>query len=194
MTIRAVSYESLALGTVVPYPLPFARFGNERAFSYWWRLLYFALELPSPHYFPSPPGLVDAEFLHRYCDAAREMAGSACLAHPSSVSIEAHRDDDGRWVEMVSSDFPPSEVVRGFIALFRQFYSDGELAPAMAAITPSKIVATMFIFCLPGMNSRASTPITRPAKAYQTTSRTKCRPQSCGDLLPVRATQAETEI
>ena len=127
-TIRASSYESLALGTVVPYSLPFAKFGDEKAFSYWWRLLYFAFELPSPYDFPAPPGLLDAEFLHRYCDAAREMASSACLAYPSSVSVEAHRDNDGHWVEMVSSDFPSSEVVRGFIALFRQFYSDGELA------------------------------------------------------------------
>lgn len=128
VTLRAVSYESLALSTVVPYPLPLAKFGDESAFSYWWRLLYFAFELSSPFDFPPPVGFVDGDFLHRYCDAAREMAGSACLAHPSRVSIEAHRDEAGTWVEMVSSDFPSSEVVRGFIALFRQFYSSGELA------------------------------------------------------------------
>jgi hypothetical protein len=129
VTIRAASYESLALGFVVPYPLPLVKFGQDRnAFHYWWRLLYFTFELPSPYDFPPPLNLAQTEALHRYCDAARDMAGSACLAHASSVSIEVRRDDEGRQVEMVFFDFPPSEVVRGFVALFRQFYSDSELA------------------------------------------------------------------
>ena len=127
--LHGVSYESLALSTAVPYPLPLVRFGREsRGFDYWWRLLYYTFELPSPYDFPPPPDLERTAALDRYCDAARDLASSACLAYESQVSVEVHRDYEGRQVEMVSFDLPQSELVRGFLALFRQFYSDGELA------------------------------------------------------------------
>lgn len=127
--LHGVSYESLALSTAVPYPLPLVWFGREsRGFDYWWRLLYYTFELPSPYDFPPPPDLERTAALDRYCDATRDLASSDCLAYESQVSVGVHRDAEGHQVETVSFDFPPSELVRGFLALFRQFYSDNELA------------------------------------------------------------------
>lgn len=128
-TFRGESYESLALATPVPYPHPLAQFAvDPRTFEFWWRLLYFALRLPSPYEIPRITGLAPIETLHRYCDAATELASSACLAHGSSVNVRVARADDGSHKEFVESSFPPGELIRGFLVLFRQFYANEEAA------------------------------------------------------------------
>jgi hypothetical protein len=129
ITVMGVSYESLALAQPTPYALPLAKFSPDpKAFDFWWRLLYYTFGLPSPYEFPPVPDLRDSEVLARYFSAAKEMASSACLVYEARVDVHVERDDAEGAVETVGSEFPPTELIRGFLALFRQFYTPDELA------------------------------------------------------------------
>src|SRR5439155_1314162 len=81
----------------------------------------------SPYDVPPPPHFKGSDALNRYCDAACDLASSACLAYGSRVQVDVRNEEAGQ-VEMVSFDLPSAELVRGFLALFRQFYSSDELA------------------------------------------------------------------
>lgn len=129
ITVKAASFESLALAEPVPYRLPLAQFGKKRSgFEYWWRLLNFGLELPNPYEFPELRHCDERDALDRYCDAAIELASSACLEYGGSINVSVDRRDDSTQVESITTDFPPAELVRGFLVLFRQFYSNSEPA------------------------------------------------------------------
>lgn len=129
MKITAVSYDALALDTVVPFPLPLVRFSrNPDGFDYWWKLLFFTFELPSPYEMARPPQFAITDALHRYVDAACELASSSCLAYQAQVQVDVRNEKDAGQTETVTFDLPPGELVRGFLALFRQFYSSDELA------------------------------------------------------------------
>lgn len=54
----------------------------------------------------------------RYGTAARELAESAFLAHPTGVTV---RVLDGGMDEQIEENFPPRENVRGFSVLFDSF-------------------------------------------------------------------------
>lgn len=93
VSLRGSSYESLAMDTVVPYPLPLVKFAPDSAsFEYWWRLLYYAFRLPSPYELSPPADPQPTDPLHRYCDAAKELASSDCLAYGASVNVEVPRN------------------------------------------------------------------------------------------------------
>lgn len=129
MRIRSVSYDALALEEPLPFALPLVYHAREPDVSeYWWRLLNFAFRLPDPYAFPQPDPLLEAESLHRYCDAAIDLAASQCLAHPSTMSVDVKTNERGELEESVTFDFPSAELVRGFVALFRQFYAPDEAA------------------------------------------------------------------
>lgn len=129
MRISGKSYDSLAVERPVPFPLPLARHARTRkGFEYWWRLLNYTFELPSPFDFPAFPEVGIDEALDRYCTAAIDLASSECLAYDSHVSVQLERRDGDTYEERISFDFPSKELVRGFLALFRQFYSKDELA------------------------------------------------------------------
>jgi hypothetical protein len=129
MKITAVSYDALALDTVVPFPIPLVRFSRDPSgFEYWWKLLLFTFELPSPYAVARPPQFAITDALHRYVDAACEFASSSCLAYQAQVQVDVRNEEDGGQTETVTFDLPPGELVRGFLALFRQFYSNDELA------------------------------------------------------------------
>jgi hypothetical protein len=90
--------------------------------------LYYVFQFPSPYEFPAPPAPGSVDVLNRYCDAAKELASSACLAYGASVEVRVERGPDGLQVESVTPDFPSAELIRGFLALFRQFYANDETA------------------------------------------------------------------
>lgn len=127
--MTGASYESLALATVLPYPPPLVKFSSDPGpFEFWWKFLYYVFRLPSPYKFPAPPDLVLTDTLSRYCNAAKDLASSACLAYGASVNVQVERGANGLQVESVTSDFPSAELIRGFLTLFRQFYSNAEAA------------------------------------------------------------------
>jgi hypothetical protein len=129
-TLSAKSYESLAMDpTVVPYAPPLARFSPEpEPFQFWWKGLYYTFGLESPYDFEPMSPFSSTEALEHYCDAARELASSVALVYGSEVSVRVRRGDDGTITELITPRFPPAELVRGWLVLFRQFYSTKELA------------------------------------------------------------------
>lgn len=129
ISVKGVSYESLALDVSVPYPLPLVKFARDKAsMDYWWRLLNFGLRLPSPYGFPELAALPDRNVLDRYCDEAKDLAASSCLAYPANLSITINRLANGEQQEVINADFPDVESVRGLLVLFRQFYAPEEPA------------------------------------------------------------------
>jgi hypothetical protein len=127
--IRAVSFEALAADHPTGFPSPLAEYSaNPSAFEFNWHLIQFVFDLPDPRAFPPFARVVPESslaVLRRYSDAARELAESAFLAHPTGVTVNVL---DGGSDEQIEKQFPPRENVRGFSVLFRQFYSDDEAA------------------------------------------------------------------
>jgi hypothetical protein len=127
--IRAVSIETLAADHPIGFPPPLAEHSESPdAFEANWHLIQFAFGLPDPRFFPPFKESVPADLLavlRRYVSAAVELAESAFLAHPTGVTVNVL---DGRLEEQIERNFPPKENIRGFSVLFRQFYSNDELA------------------------------------------------------------------
>jgi hypothetical protein len=124
-----VSFESLAAYHPIGFPPPLAEFSASPAFfEANWHLIQFVFGLPDPRGFPPFAATLPDDslaILRRYSAAARELAESAFLAHPTGVTVNLV---DGALEERVEERFPPKENVRGFSVLFRQFYSNEELA------------------------------------------------------------------
>ncbi len=132
VTLRGPSFEVAALNEPPDYAMPLAHLAsNRKPFEYFWRLANFVFRLPSPYGFPVVPELEGNEVLRRYCDCARELATSAVIEVGASVSINVNRDSEGRQVERVVSSFPSKELIRGFLVLFRQVFSNKEPASFM---------------------------------------------------------------
>jgi hypothetical protein len=127
VTLTARSYETLAAGYPLTFPAPFAGDPGSEDFEYTWHLIQYAFDLPDPRAFPPfphAPSAVEKSVLRRYCRAAQDLSESAFLRHPISLSVSL-----GDGIEAsVNKEFPPSENVRGFSVLFRQFYSNDEAA------------------------------------------------------------------
>lgn len=127
VTLSAASFETPALSHPLKFPVPYgdtaAGQGNtSRA----WNMIQYVFDLPNPRLFPPLPEVSsdDARVLDRYVHSARELADGTFLTFPIRLTIRFNRGDV--WVE--NQNFPSNEVVRGFSVMFRQIYSDGELA------------------------------------------------------------------
>ena len=125
---RAVSAESLALGTEIGFDVPMIEHSSKPGdFEYWWKLLKFVFELSDPRSFPPLPceGLVAATSLAgsiRFVELAQDMAISSILNTPQEVTV--HVDQ----AEQIDETFSANEITRGFAVTFRQFYSGEEHA------------------------------------------------------------------
>lgn len=132
--IRAVGYSSLVADYPLTFPPPLAEHSpNPTAFDASWHLLQYVFNLPNPRTFPpfaNVPSGGSLRVLRRYSAAARELAESAFLAHPTGMTV--HVLDDGSG-ERIDKNFAPRENIRGFSVLFRQFYSNDEPASFNAA-------------------------------------------------------------
>lgn len=131
ITVQGLSHEAQTLSRQLPFDPPYVDIApNPEGFHYWWRLMDFVFELPSPREFPKLPELPspeDLEKLHRYIDIAPEIATSTLMNHSSEVRISV-TNNGGQQVETVKKEFASSEVTRGFAVLFRQYYSNDESA------------------------------------------------------------------
>lgn len=124
VAITAHSYETLALNTTLAYPAPYSSREGDH-FDYWWHLIQYAFDLPDPSTFPELPiSAEDLPLVKRYCSAADDLAGSQFLAHPTQLSISFNENSH----ELVTKVYPPTENVRGFSVLLRQFHSNKETA------------------------------------------------------------------
>jgi hypothetical protein len=132
--VKAVSFETMALGTPLAFPAPLAQLAPDPdGFEFFWRLLTYAFGLPNPSSFPRLPNLPsqeDAAVLRRYLLAAEDLASSTILSSKSFVRVTMPTMDDDPQVQ---SEFSSAEVTRGFTVLFRQFHSNKEDASFIAA-------------------------------------------------------------
>ena len=132
--IRAVGYSSLVADYPLTFPPPLAKHSaNPAAFETSWHLIQYVFNLPDPRAFPpfsnaSSDRLL--QVLRRYIAAAKDLAESAFLAHPTRMTV--HVLDDGSG-ERIDTNFAPKENIRGFSVLFCQFYSNEEPASFNAA-------------------------------------------------------------
>ena len=127
--LRATGYSSLVADYPLSFPPPLAeRSANPTSFEATWHLLQYVFNLPDPRAFPpfvDAPSGRSLQLLQRYSVAARELAESTFLAHPTGMTV--HVMDDGSG-ERIDTNFAPKENIRGFSVLFRQFYSNEESA------------------------------------------------------------------
>jgi hypothetical protein len=132
--LRAVGYSSLVADYPLTFPPPLAEHSaNSGSFDSSWHLIQYVFNLPDPRAFPpfaAVPSGKPLQILRRYSAAARELAESAFLAHPTSLTVHVL---DGGSGERIDPSFAPKENIRGFSVLFRQFYSDKESASFHAA-------------------------------------------------------------
>jgi hypothetical protein len=127
------NFEALAVDeTVLPYPAPLReRAPNKDAFDFWWKMLAFVFALPNPADFPTFPTCPSGNnlaALRRFVSAAEEMAESTVLGGKDAMTV--HVADDASGIDRVEATFSPSENVRGFVTLFRQFHTDDGAEPA----------------------------------------------------------------
>lgn len=125
--INAVSFETVVADFPLIFPAPFAELTGCRSYEYTWHLLTYVFRLPDPKHFPPLVGVLEPDelqVLRRYVTSARELAQSAFLQHP----IRFEFSWNGELHEHVDTQFPPSENIRGFSVLFRQFYENSERA------------------------------------------------------------------
>jgi hypothetical protein len=117
-TVKAVSYETMALATGLTFPPPLAdRSEHPEAFEFWWKLLKFVFDLSGPNTFPSlsvPPEGEDLEAVHRYRRAAEETAESAILAtgRPRSHGFRERLHGRATMAPFSRSREDPSACVR----------------------------------------------------------------------------------
>lgn len=132
--IRAVGYSALVADYPLTFPPPLAEHSAiPAAFEASWHLIQYVFNLPDPQAFPpfaNTPSDRSLQVLRRYSVAARELAESSFLAHPTGMTV--HVLDDGSG-ERIDKNFAPKENIRGFSVLFRQFYSNEEPASFNAA-------------------------------------------------------------
>jgi hypothetical protein len=131
--IRAVGYSSLASDYPLTFPPPLAEHSaNPGIFESSWHLIQYVFNLPDPRGFPPfadpPSGALTV--LRRYSAAARELAESTFLAHPTGITVNVL---DGGKGERIEKNFAPKENIRGFSVLFRQFHANDEPASFNAA-------------------------------------------------------------
>jgi len=125
--ISANSFESLAADHPLTFPVPFGSLPGNALFENTWHLIQFAFELPDPQTFPALGPMLSPDErrrLGRYVAKTYEMAESPFLRYPMRISFRFTSDS----IEPTLTDIPPAENIRGFTALFRQFYSNEEPA------------------------------------------------------------------
>ena len=123
-TITAHSYETLAKDYPLTFAVPYGDLPGNDHFEYTWHLIQYAFDLPDPGQFPALSGSLlpdEHAVLQRYVIAAQDLAESAFLRHPISLSINLAGAE-----ESIAKEFPPNENIRGFSVLFRQFHSNEE--------------------------------------------------------------------
>lgn len=127
VNVTAESFETPALTHPLKFPVPYnetpAGQGN---YSRAWNMIQYVFDLPNPRLFPPLAGVSsdDARVLDRYVHSAHELAEGSFLTFPIKLTIRFNQSDV--WVE--NQNFPSNEIVRGFSVMFRQIYSDDELA------------------------------------------------------------------
>lgn len=129
VTVRAVSFEALAADYPLSFPPPLAECSdNPSGFEHNWHLIQYVFNLPDPRRFPPFANIAPGrplDILQRYSAAAKELAESTFLAHPTGMTVTVL---DGGKSEQIDKAFAPKENVRGFSVLFRQFHSNDESA------------------------------------------------------------------
>lgn len=120
--VRAQSIEMLAADHPIGFPAPLVEHStNPDAFEFNWHLIQFVFGLQDPRSFPAFAGPLPEDslaVLRRYRVAARDLAESAFLAHPTGVTVNVL---DGNLDEQIEEGFPPRENVRGFSVLSVSF-------------------------------------------------------------------------
>jgi hypothetical protein len=131
MQITATELRNTALPQRLRFPPPYAdRSSNPDGYSYWWQLFRLVFDLPDPSKFPKLSGFSDEEIIRirRFVSCCEELAESTLLSHKVSLKLNWTNSEDGTQTEKITADFPPRESVRGTTVLFRQIYSNEELA------------------------------------------------------------------
>jgi hypothetical protein len=127
--LSAHSFETLAADHPLSFPIPFGDRPGSEWFERSWHLMSYAFDLPDPATFPPMGHLMfepDREVLRRYVFAASDMADSHFLRYRTRFSFSLTATDSSEMVTL--QDFPPSETIRGFSVLLRQFNAPDEHA------------------------------------------------------------------
>ena len=131
VTLTAKSFDSLAAGFPLTFPVPYGETDGGDCFDYSWHLIRYVFRLPVPASFACLSAALDAEdlgVLRRYVQAAQDMATSQFLRTDISISFPGPLRS-----AQVEVEFPSSESIRGFSVLFRQFFEPKERASFNAA-------------------------------------------------------------
>jgi hypothetical protein len=97
-----------------------------RNFIFWWKLLNYVFDLPTPALFPSlgPFSPDEARVLQRFVHSSEQLATSRLINHPVKWQLRGGQGVDSEGY----IDRPDDEVMRGALTLFRQIYVGSELA------------------------------------------------------------------
>jgi hypothetical protein len=130
ITVRGRSFESLALPQPLKFRPPLVEVArNPDGFSYYWQLLTYVFDLPSPYDFPPLPDWTDEELstLTRFATVARRIAAGEVVSGKYQVTVSVDQQDGQQRARHVR-DLPSDELMAGFAVSFRQLYSDDEPA------------------------------------------------------------------
>ena len=119
VTVNARSFETLALGVPLRFPVPPLASSIDGAEDYWWRFIEYATQIDDPATFPMFEHPIDAENRRvclRYIETAGDLARSTALNYPASLSVQIRQGQRirrrdlrfaagrrGRWIDRSSS-------------------------------------------------------------------------------------------
>lgn len=128
INIQARAFSDSAQDEPLRFAAPALEGVPKHVAEFWWHQLEYAFPFSDPRTFPAigrgafEPRHLDV--LDRFLGAASELGTSIVLNGEWKLTIDIADDDS----ESVSAAFPAVENLRGFSVLFRQFYSDSEIA------------------------------------------------------------------
>ncbi len=128
VTVNARSFETLALGVPLRFPVPQLASSIDGAEDYWRRFIEYATQIDDPATFPMFEHPIDAKKRRvclRYIETAGDLARSTALNYPASLRVKFDRNSGS---EDVIFDSPPADAVAGLTVLLRHFYSPNERA------------------------------------------------------------------
>jgi hypothetical protein len=130
ITVTGRSFESLALPQALRFRPPLVELARSPGgFNYYWQLLTYVFDLPSPYDFPRLPGWTDEQLntLTRFTTVSRRLAAGEVVSGNYQVTVNVDQED-GQQRERHVRDLPSDELMAGYAVSFRQLYSDDEPA------------------------------------------------------------------
>jgi hypothetical protein len=133
ITVHARAFSALVHDEPLSFEAPRRGEISEEVAGFWWRQIAYAFSLDDPREFPrigrDAFSAAQIEVLDRFLEAAEELAESEVLNGEYGVIVSFDQTED----LAIEATFPREESVRGLAVLFRQFYSDTEVASFSSA-------------------------------------------------------------